>query len=426
MVKGKIRLHDVRALKPGEIIWDTAVVGFCARRQRSAAVVYFVVYRTRDAGRQRWHRIGRHGSPWTPDTARDEARQVLGHVVGGGDPAAEQRSKRKASTVADLCDLYITDVEKGRWLTRRRHAKRASTIATDRGRIERHIKPLLGALKVPAVTREDIEQFKNAVAEGKTAGKTKTAKKRGLARVKGGRGTANRTLGLLGGIFTYALHHRMRPDNPVRGVPKDADKAKDRRLSDDEYKALGTALGKAAAGDVWPPAVAATKFLAVTGWRSGEALALRWRDMDLGRHLATLPTTKTGRSLRPLSTAACDVLGTMTRTKNDALVFPATRGEGRMAGFPKFWKRIAKLGALPADVTPHVLRHSFASLAADLGYSEPTIGDLLGHRRHTTTAGYVHMSDPVLLAAADAIAGRTLALMAGAVVQLRVAGTAAP
>ena len=40
-----------------------------------------------------------------------------------------------------------------------------------------------------------------------------------------------------------------------------------------------------------------------------------------------------------------------------------------MTGFPKLWARIAKLGALPSDVTPHVLRHSFASIAADLGFS---------------------------------------------------------
>ena len=42
---------------------------------------------------------------------------------------------------------------------------------------------------------------------------------------------------------------------------------------------------------------------------------------------------------------------------------------------------IAKLADLPGDITPHVLRHSFARLAADLGYNEPTIATLLGHKR---------------------------------------------
>jgi len=65
-------------------------------------------------------------------------------------------------------------------------------------------------------------------------------------------------------------------------------------------------------------------------------------------------------------------------------------------------------------VTPHVLRHSFASLAADLGYSEPTIAALVGHKGRTITSRYVHSADAVLLAAADAVADRTLSLMGDA------------
>jgi integrase len=92
-------------------------------------------------------------------------------------------------------------------------------------------------------------------------------------------------------------------------------------------------------------------------------------------------------------------------------VFPATRGDGRMIGFPKLWARIAKFGELPADITPHVLRHSYASLAGDLGYSEPTIAALVGHKGHSITSRYVHSADAVLLAAADAVANRTAELM---------------
>src|ERR1700730_13679369 len=152
----RIGLKDIRALKPGEIIWDGAVGGFHARRQQSKTVSYIVVYRTAE-GRQRWQTIGRHGSPWTPETARVAAKRILGHVVEGADPAAEKHSKRKAASIAELCDLYMVDAEAGRLLTRRKTAKKSSTVATDKGRIERHIKPLLGSMKVPFVTREDIE-----------------------------------------------------------------------------------------------------------------------------------------------------------------------------------------------------------------------------------------------------------------------------
>ena len=95
-------------------------------------------------------------------------------------------------------------------------------------------------------------------------------------------------------------------------------------------------------------------------------------------------------------------------------------------GFPKLWARISKLRELPADVSPHVLRHSFASLAGDLGYSEPTIAALVGHKGRTITSRYVHSADAVLLAAADAVADRTAELMgegqpAGEVVPLHAA-----
>ena len=98
-----------------------------------------------------------------------------------------------------------------------------------------------------------------------------------------------------------------------------------------------------------------------------------------------------------------------------------------MSGFRRFWHRIAKLGGLPDDISPHTLRHSFASLASDLGYSEATIGALLGHRSDTVTGRYTHAADAVLLAASDAVANSTAELMGntkpGAVVPLRAAAS---
>ena len=173
---------------------------------------------------------------------------------------------------------------------------------------------------------------------------------------------------------------------------------------------------------MWPAAVAAARFLALTGWRSGEALGLRRADVDLVRRTATLADTKTGRSIRPLSHAACDVLRGLGLGADHSLVFPPTRGDGTMTGFRKLWDRIARLGPLPTDVTPHVLRHSFASLAADLGYSEPTIAALVGHKGQTITSRYVHSADAVLLAAADAVANEARNRMG----EVRPAGEVVP
>jgi integrase len=407
----RIGLREVRALQPNSLVWDTGVTGFGIRRQRGEAVTYFVKYRTRE-GRQRWHKIGRHGSPWTPDTARDEAVRVLGSVTAGGDPAAQRRAARQAKTVAELCDSYIADAESGRLLTRGGIAKKARTLAQDRGRIERHIKPLLGGFAVTAITRDDIERFMHDVAEGRTAVRAKTAKKRGLARVTGGRTAATRVMGLLGAICAYAVRRRLRPDNPVHGISRFADRKRERRLSDDEYGRLGAALHRSdAEGTIWPPALALARFLVLTGWRTSEAVSLRRSEVDMVRRTATLSDTKTGRSSRPLSHAACEVLCSAPKVGEGELVFPSPRGDSRTANFSKLWARIAKVARLPGDVTPHTLRHSFASLAGDLGYSEPTIAALVGHAGRTVTSRYVHAADAVLLAAADAVADRTVELL---------------
>ena len=103
-------------------------------------------------------------------------------VKKGEDPAAAKQARRQAKDVAELCDLYFADAEAGRLLTRRKKPKKLSTLEIDKGRIERHIKPLLGQLKVAAVTTDDVDNFIR-VAAGKTAGNTKSGKKRGLARV---------------------------------------------------------------------------------------------------------------------------------------------------------------------------------------------------------------------------------------------------
>jgi integrase len=175
---------------------------------------------------------------------------------------------------------------------------------------------------------------------------------------------------------------------------------------------LGLATCKARDAGVWPPAVAAAQFLAVTGWRRSEALSLRWSEIDLSRRTATLGNTKTGRSIRPLSRQACDVVNELAQLHlRGEFVFPAVRGDGVIGGFRKFWRRIARLGGLAADVTPHTLRYSYASLAADLGYSEPMIAALIGHTGRSTTSRYVHAADAVLLAAADAVADKTAELM---------------
>jgi integrase len=423
-------------MAPETEIWDSAVTGFGARRQRSEAVTYTLLYRTA-AGRSRRFTIGRHGAPWTPETARDEARRLLGLVAQGQDPAADKRALRSAVTVAELCARYLEDAKAGRIIGRGGLPKKPSTLASDEGRVHGHIVPLLGRLAVAAITRQDIEQAMHDIAAGKTETGPRKVRPRGISKFTGGRGVATRTVGLLGAIFSYAMDRGLRPDNPAHRVRKLAENRRDRRLSDAEYRALGEGLRAAAVphlppgakinvkpAAMWPPAIAAIRFLALTGWRMGEALDLTWQDVDLARRTVTLSDSKTGPSVRPLSHVACAVLRDLPQRMGTDRAVPASRGDGPMVGLKKFFRRVAALGDLPGDITPHTLRHSFASLAADLGFGDAAIAAMIGHRRQGMTARYTHAADAVVLAAADAVADETARRMgdakpAGAVVPLR-------
>jgi hypothetical protein len=213
--KRGVNLKSVRALAIGSTIWDGVVSGFGCRKQKTDTAVFILKYRTKE-GRQRLYTIGRFGSPWTPDSARARALELLNGIVRHRDPMAEKRALRGALTVSELCDRYLADAEAGTLLTKRGGVKKASTLVSDRARIAAHIKPLLGSRPVAAVTRDDVEAFLNDVI----AGKTVTSEAR--SRRRGGRGTASRTVGLLGSIFSYAVKQRLRPDNPVRGVTRPA------------------------------------------------------------------------------------------------------------------------------------------------------------------------------------------------------------
>lgn len=381
-------------------LWCSELPGFGVYILASGRRTYFVDYRNA-AGTRRRLTIGRHGKV-TVDQARKLAISIMGKAVSGEDPASERALARKAITMCELCERYLDAADQGLILGKRGRPKKASTISTDRGRILRHINPLLGQKPVREIEGADINRFIRDVSRGKTAITEKTKTLRGKAIVKGGAGTASRTAGLLGGVLSFAVSEGLITDNPARGVRRPADNRRQRRLTADEYRKLGDAISSLERdGALQGPA--AVRLLALTGCRYGEIIKLRWDEVDGPGRCFRFLDSKEGPSVRAVGQPVVDILSAIKPALNCPYVLaPIRRGE-TFGGFSSAWSKVITEAAL-SGVTAHTLRHSFASVAADLGFSELTIAALLGHRSGSITSRYVHQLDSVLLAAADKVA----------------------
>ncbi len=400
----KLTKRFVDSLKPDAagkdlFVWDAgdgSLKGFGIRIKPSNAASFLVQYRNKE-GRTRRMVIGKVGTI-APEEARNQARKKLVAVSNGSDPSAERHDIRKSVTVSELCDLYTKDAE-GRI--------KPSTLAMDKSRIECHVKPLIGNLSVRSLTLTDIERFQVNIAAGKTAKKREKKGRSGL--LTGGRGVAARTVGMLGTILEFALRRKIISDNPARGVKKFEDGKNKRFISEDELKALGKAIREAETEN--KIAVAAIIALLLTGCRKNEILALPWDLLDTKSRCIRFKDTKSGAQTRHIGVSAVNHLSAQPKN-SDKWIFPAERGDGHFIGLPKVLERLCKKAELK-DVTVHVLRHTFASVAAELGYSELTIAGLLGHTMQGVTARYSHLPDRALLTAADAVSAHIMAALNG-------------
>src|ERR1700676_1804393 len=382
-------------------IWCSELPGFGVRVFPSEKRVYYADYRNKSGGRKRMS-IGPHGT-LTTEEVRKLAIVTLGDVIKGEDPALDRSTRRKSLTISGLCDSYVAAAERGLIMGKRNLPKKQSTLYSDRGRIERPLKALIGERLVRDLVQADVNRFIRDVTIGKTARVVKTHNKRGKAVVEGGAGTAARTAGLLGGILSFAVGEGIIPFNPARGVRRQADGARTRRLNSEDYRRLGKAL-KAAHddGDV-EAGLIGFWLLTLTGCPLGEIELLKWTEVEAPSGCFRLRDSKEGASVRPIGKPAFEVISKVKRRKDCPFVLPATRSNGPYGGMARAIDRIMARAEL-TDVTAHTLRHSYASIAGDLGFSDSTIETLLGHVAGTVTSKYIHRLDTVLVGAADKVA----------------------
>jgi len=395
IIHGKITVRAVEALLPGETLKDTELRGFQARA-RKGATSYSVLYRAARgrAAPQRRYTIGKHGDPWTPTTARDEAKRVLGEVAHGKDPAHAKAKEKASPTVNALAVRFLSEEVETKC--------KLSTVREYRRRLTCVVLPALGKKRVIDVTQRDIAKLHHDRRATPTE--------------------ANHALSAISMLFNFAERIGVLPhgSNPCRHIVRYRQRHHERFLSADEMGRLGTAL---AAHDGSPYAVAAIRLLLFTVARRNEILGLRWDWIDFERGEARLPDSKTGAKTLHLPPPALAVLAELPQVSgNPHVIVGAVRGAA-LADVERPWRAIRKAAGLE-DVRLHDLRHSFASIAASGGMGLPIIGKMLGHTQAQTTQRYAHLASDPVKAAAATVAGKIAAAMAdgkpdAAVVRLR-------
>lgn len=211
---------------------------------------------------------------------------------------------------------------------------------------------------------------------------------------------ANRSLPILSVILRQSEIYGLRPENsnPCIGVQRYLERGRERFLTSDEIRRLGSALAAHEANA--PLSVGVVRMLLLTGCRQSEIRTLRWTDYREG-HLF-LRDSKTGPRTVWLSSAARSILNQLAAQGD--WMFPAPTGSGPIPTETLYrsWRVIRARAGLPG-LRLHDLRHTYASFALRRGETVLTIGRLLGHRSPTTTLKYIHFADPALREAAEVV-----------------------
>jgi len=376
MIAEKLSKTVVERIKTADqdvVVWDDTLPGFGVRLKPSGVRSYIIQYRNRNTSVSRRLTIGQHGPLLTFDQAKKQARAMLADAMRGEDPVEIRKTARRAPSIADLAVDYLE-----------RHAvpkKRPKSVRDDRAMLDNIILPKLGAKKVDAIGRRDVEAIQVGMKDRPYQ--------------------ANRVLSLLSKMFNLAIEWKWRPDNPAKGIERYQEQKRERWLSDEELRHLCAVL------DEHPNtrAANAVRLQLLTGARLGEVLTSRKEDFDLHRGIWTKPSHQTKQKRTehlPLSAQAL-ILVTLIIETSDAgspFLFPGNKPGQPLHEIKKFWSVVLREAGI-VNYRRHDNRHTYASHLVSSGLSLEIVGRLLGHTTATTTKRYAHLADDPLRAATD-------------------------
>lgn len=409
----KLTSEVVAGLKPeakAYDIWDRDLQRFFARVWPSGKVVFYQKYRA-EGGRDRTVKIA-DAAVMSVSAARQKARTILGDVARGADPMQEKRDRAAERKAKPKTLRTFIDDHYGPWCIENRKAGKNTV-----GRLRSAFADMLDTA-LDELTPWSIEKWRSA-----------------RVKAAGRRDAGNRDLAVLKACLQAAVSWGHIKENPVSGVKlAKVDRQREIRvLEPAEEKAIFDAIDRRdnmtrmdrRSGNAWRvdrglsprPDFGPDDFtsyfrpmvivLLNCGLRRGEALSLAWRDVDLVDRTVTIQGTKSksgNTRVIPLNSAAFDALSRWRRQNPgagpDDAVFRTWSGKDAVQRFDKAWKAVMRDAGV-VNLTPHCLRHTFASRLIAKGADIETVRDLCGHSSLAVTQIYLHTNDRQKRSAVD-------------------------
>ncbi len=310
------------------------------------------------------------------------------------------------------------------WYETNKHEWRPKTRLDYHWQLTRHLLPFFKDHRLSQITIAEVDRYRQAkvsearaVATDAKAGRPRSEEhvdKNGVTRRRTASGlspaSVNKTITRLAQILEVAVEYGQIQSNPARGrrrrlrasTPRPVwlDSAQQVEALLDaagelDREALATGGREHRGGTAYRRALLAT--LVFAGLRISELTALRWRDLDLAAGQLRVRASKTDAGVRTV-----DLLPILRRELEahkaqsadlspDAVVFASASGTELKQGnirrrvldrsIELADKRLVAAGevSLPTGLTPHKLRHTFASILVAVGVDPGSVMDQLGH-----------------------------------------------